>query len=86
MKERAKLGDLDGTRVRSRIGKLEATIYNVRALSLAGLNEAVNAKVRLQKFLALDCDVIVLQERRRPGRAVLAAAGCRICCYRTEGG
>ena len=55
-------------RARSRTGELNVATWNVRSLSLTGRRGAGHAKVLLQKCKVLGCDVIGLQETRRPGR------------------
>ena len=67
-------------RARSRTGELNVATWNVRSLSLTGRRGAGHAEVLLQKCKVLDCDVIGLQETRRPGRTEFAAAGYRVFC------
>ena len=67
-------------RVRSRTGELNVATWNVRSLSLTGRRGAGHAEVLLQKCKVLGCDVIGLQETRRPGRTEFAAAGYRVFC------
>ena len=50
-----------------------------------GRREAGHAEVLLEKFKVLGCDVIGLQETRRPGRTEFAAAGYRVFCSRVDG-
>ena len=54
-------------RARSRTGELNVATWNVRSLSLTGRRGAGHAEVLLQKCKVLGCDVIGLQETRRPG-------------------
>ena len=72
-------------RARSRTGELNVATWNVRSLSLTGRRGAGHAKVLLQKCKMLDCDVIGLQETRRPGRTEFAAAGYRVFCSGVDG-
>ena len=72
-------------RARSRIGELNVATWNVHSLSLTGRRGAGHAEVLLQKCKVLDCDVIGLQETRRPGRTELAAAGYRVFCSGIDG-
>ena len=67
-------------RARSRIGELNVATWNVRSLSLTGRRGAGHAEVLLQKCKVLGCDVIGLQETRRPGRIEFVAAGYRVFC------
>ena len=67
----------NATRAWSRTGELNVAICNVRSLSLTGRRRAGHAEVLLQKCKVLGCDVIGLQETRRPGRTEFAAAGYR---------
>ena len=67
-------------RARSRTGELNVATWNVRSLSLTGRRGAGYAEVLLKKCKVLDCDVIGLQETRRPGRTEFAAAGYRVFC------
>ena len=73
------------TRARSRTAELNVATWNVRSLSLTGRRGACHAKVLLQKYKVLGCDVIGLQETQRPGRNELAAAGYRIFCSGNNG-
>ena len=68
------------TRAQSRTGELNLPTWNVRSLSLTGCRRAGHAELLLQKFKVLGCDVIRLQETRRPGRTEFAAAGYRMFC------
>ena len=72
-------------RARSRTGELNVSIWNVRSLSLAGRRGAGHTEVLLQKCKVLGCDVIGLQETRRPGRPEFAAAGYRVFCSGVDG-
>ena len=72
-------------RARSRIGELNVATWNVRSLSLTGRRGAGRTEVLLQKCKVLGCDVIELQETRRPGRTELAAAGYRVFCSGVDG-
>ena len=72
-------------RARSRTGELNVATWNVRPLSLTGRRGAGHVEVLLQKCKVLDCDVIGLQETRRPGRTEFAAAGYRVFCSRVDG-
>ena len=65
-------------RARSRTGGLNEATWNVCSLFLTGRRGAGHADVLLQKCKVLGCDVIGLQETRRPGRAEFAAAGYRV--------
>ena len=67
-------------RARSRTGELNVPTWNVRSLSLTGRRGAGHAEVLLQKCKVLGCDVIGLQETRRPGRTEFAAEGYRVFC------
>ena len=67
-------------RARSRTGELNVATWNVLSLSLTGRRGAGHAEVLLQKCQVLGCDVIGLQETRRPGRTGFAAAGYRVFC------
>ena len=67
-------------RARSRTGELNIATWNVRSLSLTGRRGAGHAEVLLQKCKVLGCDVIRLQETRRPGRTEFATAGYRVSC------
>ena len=55
------------TRARSRTGELNRATWNVRSLFLTGRRGAGHAEVLLQKYIVLGCDIIGLQETRRPG-------------------
>ena len=68
------------TRARSPTGELNVATWNVHSLSLTGHRGADHAKVRLQKCKVLGCNVIGLQETRRPGRTEFDAAGYRVFC------
>ena len=70
---------------RSRTGELNVETWNVRPLSLTRRRGAGHAEVLLQKCNMLGCDVIGLQETRRPGRTELAAAGYRVFCSGVDG-
>ncbi|CAN0222163.1 unnamed protein product, partial [Ascophyllum nodosum] len=59
--------------------------WNVRSLSLAERRGAGHTEVLLQKCKVLDCDVIGLQETRRPGRTEFTAAGYRVFCSGVDG-
>ena len=72
-------------RARSRTGELSVATWNVRSLSLMGRRGAGHAEVLLQKFKVLGCDIIGLQETRRPGRTEFAAAGYRVFCSGVDG-
>ena len=72
-------------RARSRTGELNIATWNVRSLSLTGRRGAGHAEVLLQKCKVLGCDVIGLQETRRPGRTEFAAAGYRVFCSGVDG-
>ena len=65
-------------RARSRTGELNVATWNVRPLSLTGRRGAGHAEVLLQKYKVLGCDIIGLQETRRPGRTEFATAGYRV--------
>ena len=52
---------------------------------VTGRRGAGHAEVLLQKCKMLDCDVIGLQETRRPGRNEIAAAGYRVFCSGVDG-
>ena len=73
------------SRARSRTGELNIATWNVRSLSLTGRRGAGHAEVLLQKCKVLGCDVIGLQETRRPGRTEFAAAGYRVFCSGVDG-
>ena len=66
------------TRARSRTGEINIVTWNVCLLSLTGRRGAGHAEVLLQKCKVFGCDVIGLQETRRPGWTEFAAAGCRV--------
>ena len=72
-------------RARSRTGELNIATWNVRSLSLTGRRGAGHAEVLLQKCKELGCDVIGLQETRRPGRTEFATAGYRVFCSGVDG-
>ena len=73
-------------RGRSRTGELNVATWNVRSLSLTGRRGAGHAEVLfLQKYKVLGCDIIGLQETRRPGRTEFAAAGYRVFCSGVDG-
>ena len=72
-------------RARSRTGDLNVATWNVRSLFLTGRRGAGHVEVLLQKCKVLGCDVIGLQETRRPGRTELAAAGYRVFCSGVDG-
>ena len=72
-------------RARSRTGELNVVTGNVRSLSLTGRRGAGHAEGLLQKCKVLGCDVIGLQETRRPGRTEFAAAGYRVFCSGVDG-
>ena len=72
-------------RARSRTRELNVATWNVRSLSFTGRRGAGHAEVVLQKCKVLGCDVIGLQETRRPGRTELAAAGYRVFCSGVDG-
>ena len=72
-------------RARSRTGELNVATWNVRSLSLTGRRRAGHAEVLLQKCKLLGCDVIGLQETRRPGRTEFATAGYRVFCSGVDG-
>ena len=73
------------SRARSRTGELNIATWNVRSLSLTGRRGAGHAEVLLQKCKVLGCDVIGLQETRRPGRTEFATAGYRVFCSGVDG-
>ena len=73
------------TRARSRTGELNATAWNVCSLSLTGRRGAGHAEVLLQKYKVLGCDLIRLQETRRPGWTEFVAAGYRVFCRGEDG-
>ena len=72
-------------RARSRTGELIIATWNVRSLSLTGRRGAGDAEVLLQKCQVLGCDVIGLQETRRPGPTEFATAGYRVFCSGVDG-
>ena len=72
-------------RARSRTGELNVATWNIRSLSLTGCRGAGHAEVLLQKCKVLGCDVIELQETRRPGWTKFTAAGYRVFCSRVDG-
>ena len=72
-------------RARSRTGELNIATWNVRSLSLTGRRGAGHAEVLLQKCKVLGCDVIGLQETRRPGRTEFATAEYRVFCSEVDG-
>ena len=73
------------SRARSRTGELNIATWNVRSLSLTGRRGAGHAEVLLQECKVLGCDVIGLQETRRPGRTEFATAGYRVFCSGVDG-
>ena len=86
----ATLGEIFSTnqnvaRARSRTGELNVATWNVCSLSLTGRRGASYAEVLLQKCKVLGCDVIGLQETRRPGRTEFAATGYRVFCSGVDG-
>ena len=72
-------------RARSRTGELNVATWNVPSLSLTGCRGAGHTEVLLQKCKVLGCDVIGLQETRRPGRTAFVAAGYRVFCSGVDG-
>ena len=72
-------------RARSRTRELNIATWNVRSLSLTGRRGAGHGEVLLQKCKVLGCDVVGLQETRRPGRTELAKAGYRVFCSGVNG-
>ena len=72
-------------RARFRTEELNIATWNVRSLSLTGRRGAGHAEVLLQKCKVLGCDVIELQETRRPGRTEFATAGYRVFCSGIDG-
>ncbi|CAN0226651.1 unnamed protein product, partial [Ascophyllum nodosum] len=72
-------------RARSRTGGLNVATWNVRSLSLTGRRGAGHAEVLLQKCKVLGCDVIGLQETRRPGQTEFATAGYRVVYSGVDG-
>ena len=72
-------------RARSRTSELNVATWNVRSLPFTGRRGAGHAEVLLQKCKVLGCDVIGLQETRRPGRTEFAAAGYRVFCSGVDG-
>ena len=72
-------------RARSRTGELNIATWNVRSLSLTRRRGAGHAEVLFQKCKGLHCDVIGLQETRRPGRTEFEAAGYRVFCSGVDG-
>ena len=72
-------------RARSRTGELNIATWNVRSLSLTGRRGPGHAEVLLQKCKVLGCDVIGLQETRRPGRTEFATAEYRVFCSGVDG-
>ena len=72
-------------RARFCTGELNVATWNVHSLSLTGRRGAGHAEVLLQKCKVLGCDVIGLQETRRPGRTDFAAAGYRVFCSGVDG-
>ena len=72
-------------RARSRTGELNVATWNVRSLSFTGRRGAGHTEVLLQKCKVLGCDVIGLQETRRPGRTEFVAAGYRVFCSGVDG-
>ena len=72
-------------RARSRTGELNVETWNVRSLSLTGRRGVGHAEVLLQKCKVLGCEVIGLQETRRPRRTEFAAAGNRVFCSGVDG-
>ena len=73
------------TRVRPRTGEPNIATSNIRSLSLTGRRGAGHAEMLLQKCNVLGCDVIGLQETRKPGRTEFAAAGYRMFCSGEDG-
>ena len=72
-------------RARSRTGELNIATWNVHSLSLMGRRGAGHGEVLLQKCKVLGCDVVGLQETRRPGRTEPATAGYRVFCSGVDG-
>ena len=72
-------------RAQSRTGELNIATWNVRSLSLTGRRGAGHAEVLLQKCKVFGCDVIGLQETRKPGRTEFATAGYRVFCSGVDG-
>ena len=72
-------------RARSRTGEINVATWNIRSLSLMGRRGAGHAEVLLQKCQVLGCDLIGLQETRRPCRTEFAAVGYRVFCSGVDG-
>ena len=72
-------------RARSGTGELNIATWIVRSLSFTGRRGAGHAEVLLQKCKVLGCDVIELQETRRPGRTEFATVGYRVFCSGVDG-
>ena len=72
-------------RAQSRTGELNIATWNVRSLSLTGRRGVGHADVLLQKCKVVGCDIIGLQETRRPGRTEFTAAGYRVFCSGVDG-
>ena len=72
-------------RARSRTGELNVATWDIRSLSLTGRRGAGHAEVFLQKCKVLGCDVIRLQETRRPGRTEFTTANYRVFCSGVDG-
>ena len=69
----------------SRTGELNVATWNLRSLSFKGRRGAGHAEVLLHKCKLLGCDVIGLQETRRPGWTEFAAAGYHVFCSGVDG-
>ena len=72
-------------RARFRTGELNVATWNVHSLSLTGRRGAGHAEVLLQKYKVLGCDIIGLQETRRPAWTEFAAVGYRVFCSGVDG-
>ena len=66
------------TRVRPRTGEPNVVTSNVRSVSLTGRRGAGHVEMLLQKCKVLGCDVIGLQETRKPGWTDFATAGYHV--------
>ena len=84
VKQRERRARLDEAKARSRNSELQVATHNVRTLSLTGKHGADHAEVVLRKCQAVGCDVIGLQETRRPGRTEFSAAEYRVCLLYTS--
>ena len=73
-------------RIRCRAVELVVEMFNVRMFAFKGMNSIGHAEVILKTCKDAGCGVIVLQEVRRNGQSILAAAGYAVLCSGGKGG